>query len=213
MKRIAGILVALCLAGSLLAGPALTRTESRDGKAAIFSEIAAAVSGVRTIACDFTQEKHLSMLNNILTSKGRFFYKQANKLRWEFNEPMVSGFAVNGEKTYVWKGDAANARPLEIQQAPFIKVFTDQVFAWARADFDKLQVRYRIQVVDDHPVDLKLYPKSSDEKKYLYYIRIVFAPDTSHAQRVEIHEPDGDFTKISFTKMTINGPLPDSLFF
>jgi hypothetical protein len=60
---------------------------------------------------------------------------------------------------------------------------------------------------------LKLYPKSSKEKKYLHYIRIVFAADASHVQMVEIHEPDGDFTRIRFSKMTINGPLPDSLFF
>jgi outer membrane lipoprotein-sorting protein len=191
---------------------AQTRAEEQGNTTGIFAKIAGSASQVQTLSCDFIQEKHLSMLNNVPTSKGRFFYKREDKLRWEFNYPTASGFAVNGEKAIRWKDDTERTQTFQVQQVPFIKVFTDQVFAWAKADFKKIERRYRIQIIGDEPADLKLFPKSSQEKKYLDHIRIVFALDASHVQMVEVHEPDGDFTLIRFLKMTINRPLPDSLF-
>ena len=151
-------------------------------------------------------------MNKVLTSKGRFLYKREDKLRWEFNDPITSGFAVDGEKAIRWKDDSKHTQTFQVQQVPFIKVFTDQVFAWAKADFKNLEKRYLIQVVGDEPADLKLLPKLSQEKKYLEYIRIIFAPAAGYVQTVEVHEPDGDFTVIRFSNMTINKPLPDSLF-
>ena len=204
--------MAFCISGGILGSQAETRAEEQEDTAGIFSKIAGSASQVQTLACEFIQEKHLSMLNNVLTSKGRFFYKREDKLRWEFNDPIASGFAVNGEKAIRWKDDSERTQTFQVQQVPFIKVFTDQVFAWAKADFKKLEKRYRIQVVGDEPADLKLFPKSSQEKKYLDHIRIVFALAASHVQMVEVHEPDGDSTLIRFLKMTINRPLPDSLF-
>ena len=212
MNQYACIFIALCMFSGILGDLPETRAEEQGNIARIFSEIAGSASQVQTLTCDFIQEKHLSMLNNVLTSKGRFFYKRENKLRWEFNDPIASGFAVNGEKAIRWKDDSEGFQTFQVQQVPFIKIFTDQVFAWAKADFKKLETRYRIQIIGDKPADLKLFPKSSQEKKYLDHIRIVFAIDASHVQMVEVHEPDGDFTLIRFLKMAINRPLPDSLF-
>jgi outer membrane lipoprotein-sorting protein len=212
MKQFACILIAFCLSGGILGDQTDSRAEAQGDAAGIFSKIADSASQVKTLAGDFIQEKHLSMLKNILTSKGRFFYKREDKLRWELTDPIASGFAVNGEKAIRWKEDSERTQKFQVQQVPFIKVFTDQVFTWARADFKKLEKRYRIQVDGQEPADLKLFPKSSQEKKYLNHIRIVFALDASHVQMVEVHEPDGDFTLIRFLKMIINKPLPDSLF-
>ena len=212
MKQWAGILIALGIFGGILAAPTAIQAEDRENTAAIFSKIAGSASQLKTLAGDFIQEKHLSMLNNILTSKGRFYYKREDKLRWELTDPITSGFAVNGEKAIRWKDDSKRTQTFQVQQVPFIKVFTDQVFAWAKADFKKLEKRYRIQVIGAEPADLKLFPKSSQEKNSLNHIRIVFALDTSHVQMVEVHEPDGDFTLIRFLNIKINRPLPDNLF-
>jgi len=200
------------MSGGIFADQAESRAGEGEDTAGIFSKIAASASQVQTLACDFIQEKHLGMMNKVLTSKGRFLYKREDKLRWEFNDPIASGFAVNGENAVRWKDDSKHTQTFQVQQVPFIKVFTDQVFAWAKADFKSLEKRYLIQVVGDEPADLKLFPKWPQEKKYLEYIRIIFAPTASYVQTVEVHEPDGDFTMIRFSNMTINRPLPDSLF-
>jgi outer membrane lipoprotein-sorting protein len=212
MKQFACLFISFFISIGNLSGYLEARAEKHEKIAEIFSEIAGSASQVETLIGDFIQEKHLSMLSNILTSTGRFFYKRDNKLRWELHDPISSGFAVNGKQAIRWKDNAEHSQTFQVQQVPFIKVFTDQVFAWAKADFESLKKRYRIQVVGENPADLKLFPKSSREKKYLDHLRIVFAVDASHVNRVEVHEPDGDFTLIRFLKVRINKSLPDSLF-
>lgn len=208
------LFIVLILGGSVIgfAGSPVTESEASQDNAKIFFEIAASASQVETLSSDFTQEKHLSMLDKVLTAKGRFFYKRDNRLRWELREPVASGFAVNGDYAARWDAQTETPQTFSVSRVPFIKIFSDQVFAWAKADFKQLQKQYHIQVLGYEPVDLKLNPKSAREKKYLDHLRIVFAADASHVRSVEVHEPDGDFTAIRFFNTQINVPLPDGLF-
>ncbi len=212
MRQLRFIILVLCVSVINFPGWPAAASESRQDKAKIFSEIAAAASQVETLSSDFTQEKHLSMLDKVLISKGRFFYKRDNRLRWELNDPVVSGFAVNGDYAARWDGQTDVPQTFKVSRVPFIKIFSDQVFYWARADFKRLQQQYHIQVLSDTPVDMKLKPKFEREKKFVDHLRIVFAANAGHVRTVEVHEPDGDFTAIRFFNTEINTPLPDSLF-
>ena len=189
-----------------------TRSENSDNRNRIFSEIASSASQVETFSCDFLQEKYMSILDNVLISKGRLYYKRHNRLRWEINHPATSGFAVNGDQAKRWEGDSGRTQTFKVNQVPFIKIFTDQVFSWASADFKRLKKRYHIKVLSDKPIQLMLLPISPQEKKYLDNFRISFTADASYVSAVEVHEPDGDFTRIHFLNTVINHPLPDSLF-
>lgn len=189
-----------------------TGIEKSDDQNRIFSEIASSASQIETFSCDFLQEKHMSMLDNVLTSKGRLYYKRDNRLRWEIYQPVTSGFAVNGDQAKRWEGDSGRTQTFKVNQVPFIKVFTDQVFSWARADFKRLKKRYHIKVLSDNPIKLMLLPLSPQEKKYLDNFRISFAADARYVSAVEIHEPDDDFTRIHFLNTVINQPLNDNLF-
>ena len=206
--------IVLILGGSIIgfAGWPTIVSEASQDNAKIFLEIAASASRVETLSSDFTQEKHLSLLDKVLTAKGRFFYKRDNRLRWELSEPVASGFAVNGKYASRWDAQTETPQTFNVRRVPFIKIFSEQVFSWARADFKQLQKQYHIQVLGHEPVDLKLNPKSAQEKKYLDYLRIVFAADASHVRSVEVHEPDGDFTAIRFFNTQINVSLSDELF-
>ena len=86
------------------------------------------------------------------------------------------------------------------------------MFAWVKADFEWLQQGYSIKVVQEDPVTLKLVPRSASEKDYLNHLRIVFAADLRYVNTVEIHEADGDFTRIRFINIVVNGPRRKELF-
>jgi outer membrane lipoprotein-sorting protein len=189
-----------------------TRPDDSDNQNRIFSEIAYSALQVDTLACDFLQEKHMKMLERVLISKGRLYYKRNNRLRWEVTHPVRSGFSVNGERAKSWKDDSGRKQAFKINQIPFVKVFTDQVFSWVDADFKKLKKRYHIKVLSETPIQLALTPISDQEKKYLDHLRISFSENASYVTAVEVHEPDGDFTRIHFLNIQINNPLQDSLF-
>ena len=40
-----------------------------------------------TISCDFVQEKNLVVLSQKIISKGRFYFKKDNNIRWEYSSP------------------------------------------------------------------------------------------------------------------------------
>jgi outer membrane lipoprotein-sorting protein len=212
MKRIIFIFLILLVPSGVSSSPLQKDQSSPGEKDRIFAEIAKAATKVTTLKSDFVQERHLGMLEDILISKGRFYYKKQDRLRWEMTKPVSSGFAVSGKQAKRWDGKSGRTQMFEVYQVPFIKLFTDQVFAWATADFKQLQKNYIIEVIGDAPVDLKLVPIRSQEKKYLAHFRIAFTADASHVDAVEVHETGGDFTRIRFFNTTINTPLPDTLF-
>ena len=212
MKRIIFIFLILLVPGGVFSSQLQKGPNSPQDKDRIFSEIATAATKVTSLESDFVQERHLSMLEDVLISRGRFYYKKLNQLRWELTKPVSSGFAVSGKKAKRWDRKSGRTQTFEVFRVPFIKLFTDQVFAWATADFKQLKKNYKIIVLSNSPVDLKLVPIRSQEKKYLAHFRIAFAADASHVNTVEVHETGGDFTRIRFFNTIINTPLPNTLF-
>lgn len=181
------------------------------GKAAVFARIEKNVSTVKTVASEFLQERRLAMLKEPALSRGRFSYEKPDKLRWEFIEPVPSGFLVNGKLAKQWKGKD-NPEVFDIQQNPVIRLIVDQIMAWTKADFVWIEQRYSIAVVKENPIMLKLVPRSSKEKKYIDHILVSFEADTEYVNTVGIIEKGGDSTTIRFAHMVVNGLLQKDLF-
>src|SRR4030042_3920805 len=139
-------------------------TDSASNKAEVFSRIKQAASSVQTLAGEFTQEKHLEILENAPVSKGRFFYKNPDCLRWEVYEPTSMGFIVNGDKGKRWRGKSGSLQSFDLKKEPVIQIISGQVFAWARAEFNQLEAGYDITVLEENPVILKLIPLSVTQK-------------------------------------------------
>jgi len=178
----------------------------------IFARIKQAASEVQTLAGEFTQEKHLEILESSPASRGRFYYKSPDRLRWEVYEPISMGFIVNGDKGKKWQGKSTSLKSFDLKKEPVIRIIADQVFSWARADFKKLEAGYDITILEETPFILKLVPLSITEKKYLNYIKLVFSPAENYVSVIEIHEADGDYTQINFINMTVNKPLQEDIF-
>jgi outer membrane lipoprotein-sorting protein len=167
---------------------------------------------VQTISSEFVQEKHLSMLKDIAVSKGVFYFERPDRLRWESITPDQIGFAVMGEKGIKWRGKTENKLHFQLDSDPVIKYFTHQVFAWIQGDYLWLKEHYRINVLSPKPAIMVLDPITDQEKKILNRIKISFSFDDRFIRSVEIHETDGDLTRIRFVNPKINIPLNPDLF-
>jgi outer membrane lipoprotein-sorting protein len=212
MKTLILITAILLLSSLAFSQEPLKEFAPSDKKAEIFNRIKEAAAGVQTLAGEFTQERHLDILKNQPVSKGKFYYKSPDCLRWEIYQPVIQGFVLNGDKGRRWQGRAGAQKSFDLKKEPVIKIISDQVFAWSRADFNKLEAGYDIAVEGENPVVLKLTPRSNVEQKYLDYIRLVFSSSENYVSVIEIHEPGGDYTYIKFLDMKINMPLQEDLF-
>lgn len=180
--------------------------------AALFASLEQTAGSVKTLASDFVQEKYLGMFKTVLTSKGRFYFSKPDLLRWELTTPVASGFVLKGEEGRRWHERTGRTEKFKISQEPVMKLVSDQLFAWARADFSWLEEEYRISVLAESPVALRLEPRSKVTAGFLQYLLINFSADGRYVRSVELHEQDGDYTRINFVNTAVNKPLPADLF-
>ena len=212
MKK--SIVVLLSLFGLLayVSADARPGDKAPQNNAEVFERIALAVSKVKTLSSDFFQERHTSMLQEVVQSKGHFYFETPDRLRWELTQPSRMGFALNGNKGKRWQGSTDAFQTFELHQEPGIKAFADQVFAWVRADFDWLNKGYLITVLGQNPVTLKLVPRQQPGTNGLDHLLVIFAPDLTCVSSIEIREKDGDFTRIRFRNTLVNTALQKDLF-
>ena len=179
---------------------------------ALFEALEKTAGGVRTLSSDFVQEKHLSMFKTVMSSKGRFYFSKPDLLRWEMTAPVASGFVLKGDKGRRWHERTGRTENFLISQEPVMKLVSEQLFAWAKADFAWLRKEYRIAVLGESPVALRLEPRSAATAGFLNHLLIDFSADGRYVRSVELHEKDGDFTRIRFVNTTVNKQLPADLF-
>lgn len=204
------------LAGCLLLlwSPWLVAAETKPAppRSAVLSRLEKVASAVKTLSGDFVQEKHLSVFREVMVSKGRFFFQKPDRLRWELLTPVKSGFVITGAKGKRWNELTGRSEAFSAEKDPVMKIVAEQLFAWAGANFALVEKQYRVTVLEEKPVSLRLEPASPEMANYLEYLKIDFSPDDRHVQRVEVHEKGGDFTRIQFAHSVVNGPLAADLF-
>lgn len=208
LKRLL-LLLTLCLL-PLFAVAADAPPASAERVEAVLGRLEQVAGSVKTLASDFVQEKHLAMFEEVLTSKGRFTFVKPDRLRWELLEPVATGFVLVGNEGRRWSDRAGRSEPFDLAREPVMKLVAEQLLSWARADFAKLRKEYRITLAAESPVTLRLVPLAKGG--ILDHLLIAFAADQTHVAMVEIHDRDGDFTRIRFVGATINGPVAKELF-
>jgi hypothetical protein len=126
--------------------------------------------------------------------------------------PLKSGFVIAGSKGRRWNDLTGRTETFSADRDPVMKIVAEQLFSWASADFAALEQQYKISVLEERPALLRLDPLGAGMAGYLEYLKIQFAADDRHVQRVEVHEKGGDFTRIQFVNPVVNGPLAADLF-
>jgi outer membrane lipoprotein-sorting protein len=184
--------------------------EKANGKT--LEKIRQAMAGIQTLRGDFIEEKRWVMFKEPARLSGRFYYVRPDRLRWEYLSPAPQGFAVSNGQGIQWRADAPRATPFNLDTAPVIRAFVEQVRSWIQGDFEKIRKRYRIIVAPNAPISVVLTPRGQAEKAFLDRLLILFSSDLRHVQSIQIHEKNGDASRIRFFRIRINAPVDPELF-
>jgi outer membrane lipoprotein-sorting protein len=179
---------------------------------ALFARMERVAAGVTTISSGFIQEKHLAVFRSVVSSKGRFYFQKPGLLRWETTEPVASGFVLNGYTGRRWHQRTGKEETFDIRRDPVMKIVAEQILAWAKPDFPWLRKEYRVRVLSEEPLSLRLDPRNGQAVGAPDHLRIVLDAEGKHVRTVEIREKDGDSTQIRFVDTLLNRPIPPSLF-
>lgn len=167
---------------------------------------------ITSIASDFSQEKHLSLFDEVLISNGTFAFKRPSSLRWEYTSPFKNGFLLKGDSGIEWDEASNSERPFTLKSAPAMSMVATQIMAWTTFDIPWLKERYEIKQLKDNPLTLELRPRSEIAKEFLAHLIVMFSADSHTVSTIELQETDGDFTRIIFKNTQINTTIPDTTF-
>lgn len=179
---------------------------------ALLAAIQAEAETITTIASDFTQEKHLALFDEVMISQGKFAFAKPAALRWEYTTPFKSGFLIKDGSGVEWDEASGDTRPFTVKSNPAMGMVADQIMAWTGFNIEWLKERYDIKQLAEAPITLELRPKSETARSFIQKLVVRFGQDKRTMNQIELHEADGDFTRIIFTNQAVNAPLPAETF-
>lgn len=175
------------------------------------SKIDKTAAAMTSLQCSFTQKKIISVLSESVISKGKLLYKDGNKLCWEYSTPYYYLFALNGEKVYI-KNDKTISQFDTKSNSLFKEIsmlLLKSISGSGLIDTKKFDVSFF-----ENPaiLEVRLIPRNKTLKSLLNTITLYFEKATWLVQKIEMTEPSGDLTTITFSEVKLNQPVSDENF-
>jgi len=178
--------------------------------AALKQKIEAMSKTVNSIESDFIQEKNLSILSEKIISKGNFKFKKENMLRWEYNTPYKYLIVINKEK--IWIKDEKKTQKYDMNNNKVFKEINDVMMACVQGNIfrsGKFKVGY---FENEKYYKLELIPLQKNMKESLKKINMYFDKSVTSVSKLDMIEPNEDYTTLDFILKTQNAKLPDNIF-
>lgn len=191
--------VLLIVAGCLfIAGP----VQAQDTKAAR-QHIVDAAKGMKTMQCDFVQTKQTKLLSAASVSTGRLYYRQPDRLRWEYLTPTAHTFEIDGQKVIM--SDNRGSREVDIRRnrkyREMAHLMTNIMSAQSFVDEQDFQVSLA-QAGKEWIATL--IPRRKEVRHIFSSIILRVTPDQWLVHQVELVEPKGDRTVIELKNVKVN---------
>lgn len=184
--------------------------ESVSDLAGFKKEFGVQSSKINSITSNFIQEKILSALTEKITSSGNFKFKRSNKVRIEYTTPFSYIMIMNGDKMMVkdeQKETQVNVRSNKLfQQINRIMIDCVQGTILDSKDFTTRVFENEKRYL------LEMKPASKSLREFFQTILLVVEKNDYSVHSIEMNEPSGDNTIITFTNKKLNDQIPDAVF-
>ena len=165
-------------------------------------------SKVENISSDFVMEKHLSIAQKPLISKGHFYFKNSGFLYWSYSSPFVSGYLLEDSKVYSWKYIGSKKKVEDITKQTYAKRMVEFIYMFLSMDMEKISKVYDVKECEN---GLELYPKKNVKGNTLEKIKLYFDSENAVVTEADIIDKSGDNTIIKFNNSLINTDIPLNL--
>ena len=161
--------------------------------------------------CDFVQTKTLRMLNDKMVSRGKMYYQQSDKLRWEYTSPYLYTFILNGSKVLISKGKRNDV--INVEQSKFFKeiarIMMNSVVG--KCLNDKKDFKVSLSATPTEYI-ATLFPQQKQMQQMFQKIILHFNKQRAMVAKVELVEKRGDHTVIEMKNVKVNSPINAKVF-
>jgi outer membrane lipoprotein carrier protein len=184
---------------------------AQQSEAQIRQAITQAASAMKTMQCDFTQTKHLRMLNDKMTSKGRMYYQQTNRLRWEYTSPYSYTFILNDDKVLLknaQRNDVIDVNKNKLFRE-IARIMMNSVVGTSLTDDKSFKSTI---ATNGSEWTATLLPQRKDLRQLFQKIILHFNRTNAMVKQVELIEKNGDKTVIELNNIKTNEKISADMF-
>jgi outer membrane lipoprotein-sorting protein len=211
MKKLLPLFLSLLIISSYVSAQTDYKPAAEPQQKEMMQKINESSEQLKTLRCDFVQKKTISILSEEMVSEGRMFFKQNDKLKWEYTKPYQYEFVMNGDKVMINSGTTKNV--IEINSSKVFKEISKIIIAGINGlgifDTSKFAFQFKVGTKDNMVI---LNPKQKELKQMFNEIRLRFNKTDYTVNSVEIEELNGDITRIEMKNKQINKELSDEVF-
>jgi len=173
--------------------------------------IAEATRNTTAIQSEFVQEKELSVLSEKIISKGVFYFRKENQLRWEYITPFNYLIIINNGKLLVRDGNTENR--VNIQSNKVFREINNIIIGAVQGTLLNDTKNFQSSLFDENSYYLcKLIPVNPKLKESLSEIWLYFNKTDYTVDKLDLRESSGDYTRITFIAKKLNPLLSDEKF-
>jgi outer membrane lipoprotein-sorting protein len=208
MKRITLLVLSICVVATSFAqfeGMKLVADQS-----AVKAKLEKAAAETNDIFSEFVQEKTLSVLEEVITSKGTFHFKKENKVRWSYTSPFKYLIIINGQKMYI--NDEGKQKEYDVKSNKMFREINKVVIGTVQGNLFK-NADYKSEFFENAGYYLvKMVPVDVKMREFLQEIQLYFDKKDLTVSRLKMMEQGGDFTLVNFNGKKVNAGIPDQQF-
>ena len=184
---------------------------AQDSSQRIISQINSEAAKLSTMQCNFTQTKTVKLLNEKMVSKGRMYYQQPNKLRWEYTTPYTYTFILNDAKVSLKKDNRNDV--IDINQNKMFREIANIMMnsIVGKCLTDKKSFKTTVKDAGAEWI-ATLVPQSKELKHMFTAIVLHFNKEKAVVVKVEMFEKNGDTTVIVLNDIIKNKKIDAKTF-
>lgn len=167
-------------------------------------------ANTRSIQSRFIQKKQLEFLDETIVSKGRFWFRKENSLRWAYDEPYEYAIIISGGKFQIKDGEKVSAYDIESNTA--FREINDLIIGMVRGSVmeeDKFDIK---AFENEQQYLVKLVPRDINMRSVISNMEIYFDKEDLTVAEIMMKESESDYTVITFFDKQINETIPDPVF-
>lgn len=165
---------------------------------------------LKTLQANFTQDKNLTFLDEIIQSKGRFVFQSPNSVRWEYTEPYL--YLIIIDNGIITIKDEQKTNKVEMASNPIFKQINNLMLSTVKGDI-LLNTDFESKVYENNnSYKIELQPKDNNMKEFISEINLILDKKNLTVISIKMIEPMGDYTFITFKNKILNEIIPKNSF-
>ena len=177
----------------------------------IIEKINIATSQMENMECSFVQTKHIALLSDKMVSKGKMYYAQPDKLRWEYVTPYTYTFILNGNQVLLKNSNRADVIDVEKNKMfkEIARLMMNSIMGKSLSDTKSFDIS-----IEERPGEwvASLVPLKRDMKQMWQKLVLHFDISKNSVVKVVMYEQSGDYTVIELFDIKKNKSIDEKIF-